>query len=215
MTPGSTHVVRCPSCGQLGTYPSIASGNTFGAVYYTDGRRVAPMLPNTPSVVRCGGCSGVFWLASATEVGEYSPWGSDDESIDPTWTSAARLVEPDEQQYLAALEQLVGAQPQRSREARLIAWWRGNDRLRCQQPSGSNDTPQTISQRHANMRQLIALLDTAEPSDQLMRAEALRQLGEFEQATAILSKPFPPEYDTALSRLLGLCAQRNSMLQKL
>ena len=154
MTPGSTHVVRCPSCGQLGTYPSIASGNTFGAVYYTDGRRVAPMLPVTPSVVRCGGCSGVFWLESATEVGEYSPWGSDDESIDPTWTCAAGLVEPDEQQYLAALEQLVAA-------------------------------------------------------------KMLRQLGEFNLATAVLSKPFPPEYDTALSRLLDFCAQRNSVLQKL
>jgi hypothetical protein len=53
------------------------------------------------------------------------------------------------------------------------------------------------------------------PLEQLVAAEALRQLGEFELATAILSKPFPPEYDTALSRLLGLCAQRNSMLQKL
>ena len=215
MTPGSTHVVHCPSCDQLGAYPSIASGNTFGAVYYTDGRRVAPMLPDAPSVVCCGGCSGVFWLELATEVGEYSPWGSDVESIDPTWTCAARLVEPDEQQYLAALEQLVAAQPQRAREARLFAWWRGNDRLRGERPSGSNDTPQIISQRHANMRQLIALLDTAEPSDQLMRAEALRQLGEFDQAVAILSKPFPHEHDTALSRLLGLCAQRDTVLQKL
>jgi hypothetical protein len=173
------------------------------------------MLPDAPSVVRCGGCSGVFWLESATEVGEYSQWGSDDESIDPMWTCAAGLVEPDEQQYLAALEQLVAAQPQRVREARLFAWWRGNDRLRGQRPSGSDDKPQLISRRHANMHQLIALLDTAEPSDQLMRAEVLRQLGEFDQAVAILSKPFPPEYDTALSRLLGLCAQRDTVLQKL
>jgi hypothetical protein len=43
-------------CAQLGKHSSISSGNTFGAVYYTDGRRVAPMRPNTPSVVRCGSC---------------------------------------------------------------------------------------------------------------------------------------------------------------
>ena len=51
--------------------------------------------------------------------------------------------------------------------------------------------------------------------EQLVAAEALRQLGEFDQAVAVLSKPFPPEYDTALSRFLGLCAQRNTVLQKL
>ena len=130
-------------------------------------------------------------------------------------TPGSTHVEPDEQQYLAALEQLVAAQPQRVREARLFAWWRGNDRLRGQQPSGSDDKPQLISQRLDNMRQLIALTDTAEPSDQLMRAEVLRQLGEFDQAVAILSQSFPPEYDTALSRLLDFCAQRNSVLQKL
>ena len=51
--------------------------------------------------------------------------------------------------------------------------------------------------------------------EQLVAAKMLRQLGEFNLATAVLSKPFPPEYDTALSRLLDFCAQRNSVLQKL
>lgn len=51
--------------------------------------------------------------------------------------------------------------------------------------------------------------------EQVVAAKVLRQLGEFDQPVAILSKPFPPEYNTVLSRLLGLCAQRDSMLQKL
>ena len=215
MTPGSTHVVRCPSCSQLGAYPTIASGNTFGAVYYTDGRRVAPMLPNTPSVVRCGGCSGVFWLESATTVGKYSPWRSGGESIDPTWTSAARLVEPDEHQYLAALDQLIAAQPDKAKDARLFTWWRGNDQYRGPSPRTMKDNPEVVATRHYNMRALMGLLDTTEPVDQLMRAEVLRQLGEFELATKALTRHFPSEFDTAISRLLYLCAQRNSVLQKL
>lgn len=44
--------------------------------------------------------------------------------------------------------------------------------------------------------------------EQLVAAKVLRQLGEFDQAAAVLSKPFPPEYDTVLSRLLGLCAAK-------
>ena len=215
MTPGPTYVIRCPLCEQLGRYSSIASGNTFGAVYYTDGKRVAPMLPDTSSVVRCGHCSGVFWLESAADVGEYSPWGRDAKPIDPTWAAALCLVEPDERQDLANLEQLMTAQPKSARDVRLFTWWRGNDRQRGERLIDDDATAELISTRHDNMRALIDLLDTAEPVDQLMRAEVLRQLGEFELATKALTRHFPAEFDTAISRLLYLCARRDSALQKL
>ena len=215
MTPGPTLVIRCPLCSGLAKYTTVASGNTFGAVYYTDGKRVAPMLPATPSVVRCAACRGVFWRSAATEVGQFDEQREDAVAVGADWLKAGYLHEPDEGEHLAALDRLIASSPGEERGIRLVAWWRGNDRHRTASPTPAPDNPKVVSRRHANMRQLIALLDTAEPSDQLMRAEALRQLGEFEQATTVLSKPFPPEYDTALSRLLGLCAQRNSMLQQL
>ena len=215
MTPGPTQVIRCPLCSGLAKYPTVASGNTFGAVYYTDGKRVAPMLPATPSVVRCAACRGVFWRTAAAEVGQLNEQPEEPEVVPADWLKAAHLHEPDEAEHLAALDRLVASSPGEERSIRLVAWWRGNDRHRAASPTPAPDNSKVVSRRHANMRQLIALLDTAEPSDQLMRAEALRQLGEFDQAVAILSKPFPQEYDTALSRLLGLCAQRDTVLQKL
>jgi hypothetical protein len=215
MTPGPTLVIRCPLCSGLAKYPTVASGNTFGAVYYTDGKRVAPMLPVTPSVVRCAACRGVFWRTAAAEVGQFDEQREEAAGVNADWLKAAHLHEPDEAEHLAALDRLIASSPGDERGIRLLAWWSGNDRHRAASPTPASDNPKVISQRHDNMHQLIALLDTAEPSDQLMRAEALRQLGEFGQATAILSKPFPPEYDTALSRLLGLCAQRDTVLQKL
>jgi hypothetical protein len=215
MTPGPTQVIRCPLCSGLAKYPTVASGNTFGAVYYTDGKRVAPMLPATPSVVRCAACRGVFWRTAAAEVGQLNEQPEEPEVVNADWLKAGHLHEPDEGEHLTALDRLIASSPAEERSIRLVAWWRGNDRHRTASPTPAPDNPKVVSRRHANMRQLITLLNTAEPSDQLMRAEALRQLGEFDQAVAILSKPFPPEYDTALSRLLGLCAQRNSMLQKL
>ena len=48
-----------------------------------------------------------------------------------------------------------------------------------------------------------------------LRAEVLRQLGEFELATKELTRHFPAAFDTAISRLLYLCAERDSTLQKL
>ncbi len=215
MTPGPTQVIRCPLCSALAQYPTIASGNTFRAVYYTDGKRVAPMLPDTPSVVRCAACRGVFWCAAAAEVGEFYEHRKDTAAVDADWRKAGKLHEPDEGEYLAALDRLIASSPGEERSIRLFAWWRGNDHHRGSSPAPAPDNPKVVSLRHANMHQLIALLDTAEPSDQLMRAEALRQLGEFDQAVAILSKPFPPDYGTAISRLLGLCAMRDTVLQKL
>jgi hypothetical protein len=215
MTQGPIFVICCPLCSGLAKYPTVASGNTFGAVYYTDGKRVAPMLPATPSVVRCAACRGVFWRSAAAEVGQFDEQREDAAAVDADWRKAGYLHEPDEAEHLAALDRLIASSPGEERGIRLLTWWRGNDRYRTPSPTPAPDNPKVASRRHANMRQLIALLDTAEPSDQLMRAEALRQLGEFDQAVAILSKPFPPEYDTALSRLLGLCAQRDTVLQKL
>jgi len=215
MTPGPTQVIRCPLCSGLAKYPTVASGNTFGAVYYTDGKRVAPMLPATPSGVRCAACRGVCWRTAAAEVGQLNEQPEEPEVVNADWLKAGHLHEPDEAEHLTALDRLIASSPGEERGIRLVAWWRGNDRHRETSPTPAPDSPKVVRRRHDNMHQLIALLDTAEPSDELMRAEALRQLGEFDQAVAILSKPFPPEYDTALSRLLGLCAQRDTVLQKL
>ncbi len=108
-------------CGHLGQYDTINSGNTFGAKYYTDGRRVAPMLPEVPAVVLCQGCAGAFWLSQAEEAGTYEPYGFDAESPDPAWTAAGRLAEPDEGSYFKWLDRLLASSPERERELRLFA----------------------------------------------------------------------------------------------
>ncbi len=215
MTPGPTHVIRCPLCSQLGKYPTVASGNTFGTVYYTDGKRVAPMLPTTPSVVRCGFCRGSFWRKAAAEVGQFTEQREEPANVDAEWLLAGYLDEPDEGEYLAAVERLISSTPAEERSIRLFTWWRGNDRHRGTSPTLGGDNPEAVNRRHDNMRALLPLLATAESADLIMRAEVLRQLGEFELATKALTRHFPAAFDTAISRLLYLCARRDSMLQKL
>lgn len=56
MLPGPPQVVACPHCNALAQYMTLLSGNTLGATTSTDGGQVAPMLPETPPVVRCGEC---------------------------------------------------------------------------------------------------------------------------------------------------------------
>jgi len=215
MTPGPTHVVRCPLCGHLGQYDTINSGNTFGAKYYTDGRRVAPMLPEVPAVVLCQGCAGAFWLSQAEEAGTYEPYGFDAESPDPAWTAAGRLAEPDEGSYFKWLDRLLASSPERERELRLFAWWRGNDRHREEKSADESDRTDHVLAREANMRALLPLLSSGEATDALMQAEILRELGEFDQALGVLSAPLPDGFDVAVRRLRSLSEAGDRRLREL
>lgn len=128
---------------------------------------------------------------------------------------AGYLDEPGEVEYLAALDRLISSTPAEERNIRLFAWWRGNDRHRGPPPAPATDNPEVVNQRRDNMRALLPLLATDESVDLIMRAEVLRHLGEFELATKALTQHFPAAFDTAISRLLYLCARRDSTLQKL
>lgn len=61
MIPGKATVVTCPYCGTKKELMTLGSGNTFGAVRWSDGRVFAPMLPKASSVQKCPKC-GKFYL---------------------------------------------------------------------------------------------------------------------------------------------------------
>ena len=50
MTIGTPTIIKCPSCKRLQKRMTLRSGNTFGAIFYSDGTRDAPMLPEIPYV---------------------------------------------------------------------------------------------------------------------------------------------------------------------
>lgn len=70
MTPGPTQIIECPACGALHQLATAASGNTFGALLWSDGKLDAPMLFNSPDIARCSGCRVLFMLELANVVGE-------------------------------------------------------------------------------------------------------------------------------------------------
>lgn len=72
MVPGPVDVLACPRCGALQLHGTLASGNTFGARWWSDGKLEAPMLPVFSPVGRCTSCGGFFWLERAERVGELS-----------------------------------------------------------------------------------------------------------------------------------------------
>ena len=73
MIPGPTMLVACPLCDHPAMYFTLTSGNTIGAIHWTDGKLEAPMLPQPPAVARCPGCGECYWLETAPSFGSAEP----------------------------------------------------------------------------------------------------------------------------------------------
>ena len=126
MLPGPTIVRRCPKCDREITEPTLASGNTFGAQYWTDGKRIARMLPEYPQFVKCPQCSSLFWLEDAEQIGQIEVY----QFKTFTFPSARHYDTPTEGDYLAAVQHEKFT-PDRERYIRIRAWWFANDQSRA------------------------------------------------------------------------------------
>ena len=197
MIAGPDLVLACPHCGALARLFTLSSGSEIGATSWTDGYRDAPYAPRQPGIVRCHGCAQIFWTAQAREVGMIEPSASPMNSAvkfadftSPTppadgvvpaesWLSAPQLTSLDEAGYFEAIERGLAQTPDQELELRVYAWWRGNDRFRrLEGPGRFPTTALAVS----NAERLIELTNDGEHELVLFRAEALRQLGRFEES---------------------------------
>jgi len=208
MIPGPQIVIACPECGALAVRGTLVSGNTFGEIVWTDVKRVAPMLPRPPHVVRCGQCAACYWLDDAKKVGEMSVWQDDLETTPAEWREAPSVEEPDLPTYYAALEAGLAVDPDEERNLRILTWWRSNDPYR-RRKSAPNPVGLEQTERAVNMRALLALLDLTDDENQLMAAEILRELGRWSEAEAILDQLTTPELSAPVEQLQRLCRNRD------
>ncbi len=177
MLPGPDIVIACPLCGALEKFRTLMSGNTFGARLWSDGKRIAPMLPEPPRFPRCHACREVYALADAKEIGEM-PMGPD--SVDSEWESAPFVAEPDEAAYYDAIAKSVSTDGNYMRTLRILTWWSRNDRYRTidagteedAKPGADSDDP-----RWRENAETLLEMPIQDPSDQFMKVEILRQLG--------------------------------------
>lgn len=59
---------ECPHCRAHVVQEDTLSGNTFGVIFWTEGKREAKMLPDNPALVKCPEGSGLFWVKEAKRV---------------------------------------------------------------------------------------------------------------------------------------------------
>jgi len=213
MLPGPTILRRCESCGQPFGQPTIRSGNTFGATYWTDGRMDAPMLPDRPELVKCPSCKAMLWIEDQESIGEVYP----SQFRDPEFKDLRLFALPSAEDYLRVLADdsprprpTSEAAHQWQRYVRVRAWWAFNDPRR----TAAVKAPITAAET-ANLRALVDLLDDRDANDRLMKAEVLRELGQFEDAAEILASVTGEGFRKAAAILSSLVEARDPFVAEM
>lgn len=217
MLPGPDRIVACPNCSALAKYMTLQSGNTIGAELWTDGHRIAPMMPRPPAVVACHACGACYWLADARVVGEIEPnlyGGKPARSANPAHAAAPEVAEPDEDTFYRALGTGLAATPEQQRTVRILAWWRSNDAARARPKSGAAAGARESEARRANLEALAALLDEGDEDDRIRKAEVCRELGDFAPALALLERCTTPDCARVVGQLRSLCEARDTRVRR-
>lgn len=194
---GPEKILACPSCAKRVRLFTLVSGNTFGALRWTDGKMSAPMLPEPPSVTRCEGCEAFFWVEDVEVVGELDFGRPGIEEAPEEWTSAPQVRELSADELLEAIASGVARTREEELHLRMLAWWAGNDPVRACSGGESDSRRGAPEQRGSvreNMERLWGLVDPTDLEERLIKAELARELGWYADAIRLLEFDFPPEY---------------------
>ena len=202
MLPGDDIVKKCPFCESFILEPTVVSGNTFGAEFWSDGFMKAPMYPEFPWLVECYSCHELFWLDESNEIDRIHPGATPEAQ----YRNARAYITPDENKYLEVIQN--NKLPKKKEEyVRIRAWWAANDSIRLVPAP-----PEDFAFSEGEVKNLIALNDLLKkpnPQKRLMRAELMRELGRFDEAMALLNHKFPSELLPVAKILKNLCEKKN------
>jgi hypothetical protein len=204
MRPGPTLVYKCPICGKIVRCGSLLSGNTFDAKLYSDGKQIAPMLPEFPGIVKCGKCSGFYWLNDENKTGEYKfPEDKKEE-----WGNAveARFLSMDE--IIEAIDLKIYKNNSEEFYLRVRLWWAFNDRIREGKNIFVDQDDKNIYE--SNCKNLINIIDKNNISGKIMSAELLRNLSNYIECNNMLETIREEEYTWIKILLKKECENKNS-----
>ena len=204
MKPGPIIIRKCSACSGQVQERTLASGNTMGAIYWTDGKCEAPMLPAQKRLGVCPHCQALVWTEKLEILGLIDPWAI----ADSQYKNALDLNFATIEQYIRALG-LGVAPPEEEYYLRLQAWWAGNDSRR----SGSAELPLTTLEI-ANLTVLVQILDESDRGSLVMKSEALRELGRFEEAIELLNRAASSKLTPAVETILGLAKKQDPSVRR-
>ena len=171
-------LLECPNCKRLKPLVHQASGNTYGAVFWSDMKREAPMLTPLSSIQKCPSCGRFFALKEAKDK-TFPP-----RDHNTTWDTGKLTF----RQAIAAVAQFASdskTDPETILNARIILLQAYNDRFRQKKHIGIL----TWLRAKADLKvfqdnaKAILQMDNAPP---YLKAELLRELGRFDECLSML-----------------------------
>ena len=205
-TYGPDIVLQCKECNGNISRHSLASGNTIGARYWTDGWCDAPMLPESLPLIKCSLCNELVWVEELEQVAEIGRGEEAPQSLEPLGYEQA----PDLAGYIKFLNQADGMDKGQLLYLRRRNWWTGNNKRR----HAEDEIPLNDDERN-NLASLAKLFRAEDENDRLSKAEALRQLGEFDAAKSLLVEAFPTGMANAARFIGSLIEEQDSRLREL
>ena len=213
MLPGPDYVYKCPKCSNLIKRGSLMSGNTFGAKLFSDGKQVAPMLPEFPNLTKCKKCDTIFWLNDLKEIGTCDAW---DKECPPEWKKANRAKFLDVTDLFRCLEmETVKYNNEEEKDVRLQIWWTFNDLLRKKKLKFFYKILMNYHSNNSlwkyNCKRLIELLDKTDVNQKIMTAELYRNLGEFDECMKLINS-LDKNLDWVTEKFKIECENKNKLL---
>jgi len=200
--------MKAPGCKKPVKFSTIASGNTFGATFWTDGKQEAPMLPDKPWLRKSPSEGVLFWSDQCEKIGQIDFFRGGEEENEE-WRDLEFAEEPSESDYLAALSSGIADTNEKIRYLRMRLWWTGNDGIR------RGDSQQLSGSHVHNLEAFSSLLSESDPNQRLMKAEVMRELSRYDEALSLLAFAYPDDYSHAVTRIRELATSKDAKVAKL
>lgn len=208
---GPNTIYQCSNCGNLLSRGSLISGNTFDAKYFSDGKMIAPMLPEFPDLTKCKKCNTNFWLSNLEEIGYCGIFY--EENDNEAWEHADVVSFLDIDDYFKTLHCEMGAKKEDERATRILIWQAYNDRVRKDKAMFNN--PQEEAKWTENCKRLLELLDTSTTEQKIITAEVYRNLCNFEKCIETIQSIDDEVFNWMKEQYIHACKNHNKALIEL
>lgn len=215
MIPGPPLLLECPKCGEEKVMMSLVSGNTFGALQWSDMYQYAPMLPRLSSVQKCNECGNYYLLSKAKR-----RYAEEDEDVEYSGHTG-RLTYNEMKEALILLND-DSLTKDEELGIRIEFLHRYNDAFREFEgyyvEGNDEDKPMSRDKEDqklhkSNLAALIDLLDATNDNDILLKAELYRESGDFKKCIKLL-RSYRPNDDYLQAIVLNLMMEAKNKNEK-
>jgi hypothetical protein len=204
MIPGPILIIPCPQCANLGKKRTLISGNTFGAELWSDGKRIAPMLPEYPSFVKCRKC-GTFFFIKDSDAQTRFTWS--DRGKDK-WPYIDFFEFPTFNEYIEALGKVDD-----EKYLRLLIFRSFND---CAREGKDDEISEDMQMLHEdNLKSLLYLLTEEDIDELLTKIEINRELGRFEKCLELLQNINSEKHEWLIVKFSNEILKKNKKVFRL